>query len=92
MKKLDFTPRIFVSDSDFVAMTRDGALCNTNGRIGMEQFEKIMREQLRLYTQGRLSATSEFWRVPDADFTEFGALKQILIEQLGMRTEQESLR
>jgi hypothetical protein len=48
-----------------------------------------MREQLRLYAQSRLSSTSEFWTTSDQDFTEVGALKQILVEQLGLRAEQE---
>ncbi len=85
----DFSPRIFVSDSDFIAMTRDGKLCNESGRLGPFEFERVLREQLRLYAQSRLSSTSEFWTTSDQDFTEVGALKQILVEQLGLRAEQE---
>ena len=47
----DFSPRIFVSDSDFIAMTRDGQLCNPAGRLGPAEFERMMREQIRLYAQ-----------------------------------------
>jgi hypothetical protein len=56
-----FDPPIFVSDSDFVAITRHGALCNAIGSLGPAEFEAVMREQILLYTQSRLSSTSEFW-------------------------------
>ena len=41
------TPPIFVSDSDFVAMTKDGALCNAQGHLGPVEFENMMREQVQ---------------------------------------------
>ena len=54
-----------MSDSDFVAITKNGALCNGRGHLGPREFEAVMREQLRLYTQSRLSSSSEFWTTTD---------------------------
>jgi hypothetical protein len=88
----DFTPRIFLSDSDFIAMTKNGALCNAKGQLGPKEFEILMREQILNYTQSRMSAASEFWSVSDQDFTELGTLKQILMEQLSFKREQEQTR
>ena len=61
----DFSPRIFISDSDFIAMTNNGALCNSRGQLGPAEFERVMREQMLYYTQSRLSAASEFWNTSD---------------------------
>ena len=85
----DFSPRIFISDSDFIAITNNGALCNINGHLGALEFENVMREQILNYTQSRMSAASEFWSVSDQDFTELGTLKQILVEQLCIKKQQE---
>ena len=60
-----FDPPIFVSDSDFVAITNNGALCNADGNIGAAEFEAVLREQILLYTQSRLCSTSEFWNTSD---------------------------
>ena len=54
-----------MSDSDFIAITNNGALCNDKGQLGPAEFERLMREQMLLYTQSRLSAASEFWNVSD---------------------------
>ena len=43
-----FSPSIFVSDSDFVAMTKNGALCNEHGHLGPIEFETVMREQVNV--------------------------------------------
>jgi hypothetical protein len=88
----NFTPRIFLSDSDFIAMTKNGAMCNAQGQLGVEEFEMVMREQILNYTMSRLSATSEFWNVSDQDFTELGTLKQLLMEQLSVKKELEATK
>jgi hypothetical protein len=51
-------------------MTCHGTFCNAEGKLGPEDFEKVMRDQMLRYTQGRLSTSSEFWNVTDADFAE----------------------
>jgi hypothetical protein len=40
-----------VASSDFMALTRGGALCDAEDRLGPAEFELAMREQIRLYTQ-----------------------------------------
>ena len=65
-------------------------MCNAAGQLGLEEFEMVMREQMLNYTQSRLSATSEFWNVSDQDFTELGTLKQLLMEQISIKKEQEA--
>jgi hypothetical protein len=42
-----------VAPSDFVALTRGGALCDSKDRLGAAEFELAMREQIRLYAQAR---------------------------------------
>jgi hypothetical protein len=51
----DFTPRIHVAPSDFVAFTRGGKLCDRRGQLGSAEFEVAMRDQMRLYTQSQLA-------------------------------------
>ena len=40
-----------MSESDFVDMTRNGALCNAAGEIGAGEFEAIMRGEVVAYLQ-----------------------------------------
>ena len=40
-----FEPKIHMTDSDFMSITRNGALCGADGRLGREGFELLMREQ-----------------------------------------------
>ena len=37
----DFNPRIYLSESDFMAITRNGALCRPGGTIGPAEFEMV---------------------------------------------------
>ncbi len=53
----------------------------------MHQFEVLMREQLKLYTQSRLSSMSEFWTISEQEFTTIGTLKHILMEQIKIKEE-----
>ena len=45
-----------MSESDFVDMTRNGALCNAAGEIGAREFEAIMRADVIAYIQVVLRA------------------------------------
>jgi hypothetical protein len=47
-----------MSDSDFVDMTRNGALCNAAGEIGELEFETIMRGEIITYLQVVIRAWS----------------------------------
>jgi hypothetical protein len=40
-----------MSESDFVDMTHNGALCNAAGEIGAREFEAIMRGEVITYLQ-----------------------------------------
>ncbi len=39
--------RIHMSESDFVNITQNGALCNAKGEIGSGEFQAIMRRERR---------------------------------------------
>ncbi len=40
-----------MSESDFLIITHNGALCDASGEIGVAEFEDIIRSQLTLYIQ-----------------------------------------
>ncbi len=44
-------PRIHLSESDFMDITGNGALCNAIGDIGQVEFESIMRREMHSYLQ-----------------------------------------
>ena len=43
--------RIHMSESDFMDMTCNGALCNAAGEIGALEFETILRGEIITYLQ-----------------------------------------
>ena len=43
----DFSPRIHLSEEDFLVMTRGGGLLDEEGMLRMGAFEEVMREQVR---------------------------------------------
>jgi hypothetical protein len=51
----NFSPRIHMAPSDFVAFTRGGSLCDERGQLGEVQFELAMREQILLFIQSQLT-------------------------------------
>ncbi len=50
-----------MSESDYMDMTRNGALCNAAGEIGLREFETIMRGEVYAYLQVR--PASEYGRI-----------------------------
>ena len=46
-----------LTDADFDAVTRGGALCDGEGRLDPPRFEAVMREQLQRHTQARRAAS-----------------------------------
>jgi len=52
-RKLDYNPKIYISESDLASITMNGSLCNHRGCIGVTEFDKIMRNQVigRKYMQ-----------------------------------------
>ena len=81
-----------MSESDFVNITRNGELCNSNGEIGMREFEAIMRREVMSYLQTRLTDFSDFRTGEDIEFTHLGAVKTILSELLVLAEEQRVAR
>ena len=88
----DFSSPLHLSDSDFIAITRNGDLARPNGTLGPEEFELVMREQLWLFTQTRLSTSSDAWLLDNPGFTLVGAVKQILADQAQLQRDMEGLR
>ena len=63
----------------------------TDGKMKLDDFERMMRKQLKHYAQSRLSSMSEFWTITDKDFTTIGTLKHILMEQINIKDHLCSL-
>jgi hypothetical protein len=55
----NFSPRIHIAPSDYVAFTRGGTLCDEKGQLGVVQFELAMREQILLFIQGQLTNSDQ---------------------------------
>ncbi len=53
----DFTPRIHISDEDFAIITSSGDLLDEEGHLGFQEFEQVMRSQIKLFVQRQLSNT-----------------------------------
>jgi len=45
LRKLDFTPAIYMSESDFSSITQNGLLCNETGCLGLEEFQVCSKEK-----------------------------------------------
>ncbi len=43
----EITPRIYMADSDFDALTNNGEICDAEGNVGVEQFVQIMQKEIR---------------------------------------------
>eukprot|EP00292_Cryptomonas_paramecium_P020399 CAMPEP_0113689116 /NCGR_PEP_ID=MMETSP0038_2-20120614/16955_1 /TAXON_ID=2898 /ORGANISM="Cryptomonas paramecium" /LENGTH=178 /DNA_ID=CAMNT_0000610091 /DNA_START=232 /DNA_END=764 /DNA_ORIENTATION=+ /assembly_acc=CAM_ASM_000170 len=50
---------ITLSLEDLDAITESKALCNANGELDLQSFDRVIRNQLQLYVQRALSATIE---------------------------------
>ena len=51
-----------MSESDYRDMTRNGALCNAAGEIGLREFESIMRGEVITYLQVGLARQRKWGR------------------------------
>jgi hypothetical protein len=62
LRRLNFSPPVIVTMSDFATITQNGALCGEGGEMAPRDFEVAMRQQLRLYLQvpGRLEGIVRF--------------------------------
>jgi hypothetical protein len=85
-----FKPPISLTEGDFDGLTEKLGL--NDKTMGVGAFERLMREQLKLYTQSRLSSMSEFWTTTEQEFTTIGTLKHILMEQIKIQEQLSHLR
>ena len=76
----DFKPPIYCSASDFASISQNGALCDANGDLGPAEFETIMRQQVRLYTQRQVVETLMHGQASAADFVQLEALKFVAMD------------
>ena len=53
LRRLDFSPPILITMSDFAVITQNGALSGRGGEMGPGDFELAFRLQLRLFLQVR---------------------------------------
>jgi hypothetical protein len=53
LRRLDFSPPVQLTTSDFAVITQNGSLCGRSGEMGPRDFELAMRLQLRLFLQVR---------------------------------------
>jgi hypothetical protein len=42
-----FKPKLHMTDADFLSITRNGKLCDGEGGLGEQEFERVMREQVQ---------------------------------------------
>ena len=84
-----FPQQINLSDLDYDGYAQEMGL--TDGKMKLDDFERMMRKQLKHYAQSRLSSMSEFWTITDKDFTTIGTLKHILMEQINIKDHLCSL-
>ncbi len=70
-----------MTDSDFQSITE--GLCNTDGELGPMEFEAVMKRQIKQVTQAKLALVGGMRSAEDLEFMQFGALKMVLLEQVG---------
>jgi hypothetical protein len=58
LRRLDFSPPVHITSSDFATLTQNGTLCNANGEMSPDEFELAMRLHLRLFVQVRATFCS----------------------------------
>jgi hypothetical protein len=70
-----------MTDSDFQSITE--GLCNAEGQLGLVEFEVVMKRQIKQLTQAKLALVGSMRSAEDLEFMQFGALKMVLLEQVG---------
>jgi hypothetical protein len=63
-----------------VSLTQNGALCDANGDLGPAEFEALMRQQVRLYTQRQVVETLMHGQASAADFVMLETLKIVAMD------------
>jgi hypothetical protein len=68
------------------------SLCDENGEIGVQEFEVIIRSQLKHFIQTRLTDFTENRTDADIEFNNICTMKMILFELLNMARDQHETR
>mmetsp|Transcript_16679 Transcript_16679/g.55540 ORF Transcript_16679/g.55540 Transcript_16679/m.55540 type:complete len:677 (-) Transcript_16679:706-2736(-) len=55
LKRLPTSSPIHLQDDDFDLLTEGGKLCNSQGEFSSEQFQEMMREEIRRYAQRQVA-------------------------------------
>ncbi len=80
----DFNPRIHLSDEDFRVITRTGCgtLLDSDGLLRFNQFEEVMRDQMKRFVQRKLTNTLAIQRFTGSEEVQLTTMKAILQEQV----------
>eukprot|EP00960_Hanusia_phi_P006656 190222-Hanusia_phi.AAC.8 len=84
LKQLPTSSPIHLLQDDFEFLTEGGRHCNSNGEFSKEQFQEIMKEELRRYALRKLSNA-----MAETSSKEFAALF-LMMKMIAMQTEQHS--
>eukprot|EP00960_Hanusia_phi_P024373 717993-Hanusia_phi.AAC.5 len=84
LKQLPTSSPIHILQDDFEFLTEGGRYCNSIGEFSREQFQEIMKEELRRYAQRKLSNA-----MAETSSKEFAALF-LIMKLLMMQIEQHS--
>lgn len=87
-KKLGFRPAIHLTDEEWEEMTGNGKMSSPDGTVDVQQFEEIMRKQMKQYIQRRLASEVLQQENPDKgsiiDSFKYMILRiEALIDQIG---------
>mmetsp|Transcript_52350 Transcript_52350/g.136925 ORF Transcript_52350/g.136925 Transcript_52350/m.136925 type:complete len:94 (+) Transcript_52350:1571-1852(+) len=61
LRKMGFEHSVHFTPSDFASFTRNGALCDADGKLDEAGFEAAMREQLLRFSIARLAEVGACW-------------------------------
>lgn len=79
----DFTPRMHLSEEDFKVMTRGGALLDSEDQLCFENFEELMRDQIRQFVRRQLTNTLTVGpQCVPVETVQLSTIKAILHEQV----------
>ena len=65
-----------------ITRTRCGTLLDTEGLLRINQFEEVMREQMKRFVQRQLTNILAIGRCSDAEEVQLSTMKAILHEQV----------
>jgi len=76
LRKLNFKPRIRLSEDDFDVLTISRTLCTASGEVDAISFERIMRHQLAVYVQRQVAVAMSL--APENDVNQTGTILFVL--------------